>query len=230
MEQEAEREAVLRRIREERLVAIVRAASAGAALERALAWAEAGLGVIEVSFNTPEADAVLAELARRHPRLLVGAGTVLEAAQAEKAVAAGARFLLSPVFTPAVLETARAAGVLYVPGVMTPGELAAVLAAGLRLVKLFPAGALGPAGLKALREPFPGVDFLPTGGVAPEAAPAWFEAGALALGLGGALARAGDVRAAAQAVRSAAEAVQAAEAARAQAGPGAAASPGVRGE
>jgi 2-dehydro-3-deoxyphosphogluconate aldolase/(4S)-4-hydroxy-2-oxoglutarate aldolase len=124
-----------------------------------------GLPVAEVTFRTPAAQAALAELAT-DPRLLVGAGTVTTVAQVDQAVQAGARFVVSPGFSAAVVAHCQQLGVPVLPGVATATELMAALDAGVRLVKFFPAQTLGGvAALRALAAPFPGVGFVPTGGI-----------------------------------------------------------------
>jgi 2-dehydro-3-deoxyphosphogluconate aldolase/(4S)-4-hydroxy-2-oxoglutarate aldolase len=108
------------------------------------------------------------------PSLLVGAGTVLDAAQAERAVDAGARFVVSPGLDAGVVRRCRSLGVPVLPGVATPTEAMAAMAEGLEAVKLFPALPLGgPAMAAALRGPFPGLRLLPTGGIALADVPAY---------------------------------------------------------
>ncbi|GAA1189155.1 2-dehydro-3-deoxyphosphogluconate aldolase/(4S)-4-hydroxy-2-oxoglutarate aldolase [Kitasatospora gansuensis] len=129
------------------------------------ALAAGGATCAEVTFRTPDAEQVLKTMAA-HGGLAVGAGTVLTAEQAERAVAAGARFVVSPGFDEEVVAKCRELGVPVVPGIATATELMRALRAGLDTVKLFPAQAVG--GLRALRAlaaPFPGVRFMPTGGI-----------------------------------------------------------------
>ncbi len=138
------------------------------ALPLADALLEGGLPVVEITFRTPAAAAVMARLSAERPGLLVGAGTVLDRASVEAARAAGASFGLAPGFDAAVVAEARAAGLPFAPGVMTPSELGAALALGVRLLKFFPAGiAGGPAALEGIAAPFRhlGPRFIPTGGV-----------------------------------------------------------------
>ncbi|GAB2933986.1 2-dehydro-3-deoxy-phosphogluconate aldolase [Streptomyces heilongjiangensis] len=129
------------------------------------ALAAGGARCAEVTFRTPDAARVLTTMAA-HGGLVVGAGTVLTAAQAERAVRAGARFVVSPGLDEEVVGRCRALGVPVVPGVATATELMRALAAGLDTVKLFPAEPLGGiALLRALAAPFPGTRFVPTGGI-----------------------------------------------------------------
>ena len=124
---------------------------------------------------------------QRGGRLLVGAGTVLTGAQAESAIRAGADFLVSPHFDPALVRLAQENGLPFVPGVMSPTEVASALAMGLRILKLFPAGSLGPGYVKDLLGPFADAKLLCTGGIKPADAPSYVRAGAVGVGLGSAL-------------------------------------------
>ncbi|MFI5800022.1 bifunctional 4-hydroxy-2-oxoglutarate aldolase/2-dehydro-3-deoxy-phosphogluconate aldolase [Streptomyces sp. NPDC051677] len=124
-----------------------------------------GARCAEVTFRTPDAEQVLKAMAA-HGGLAVGAGTILTPEQAERAVAAGADFVVSPGFDADVVETCRELGVPVVPGVATATELMDALRAGLDTVKLFPAEPLGGLRtLRALAAPFPGMRFVPTGGI-----------------------------------------------------------------
>jgi len=123
------------------------------------------------------------------PGALVGAGTVMSAADARAALDAGARFLLSPVLVPEVVTAAHAAGAAAVPGAFTPTELDACTRMGADLVKLFPADRLTPADLRTLLAALPGARLLPTGGITTANAGEWLAAGAVAVGVGGALTR-----------------------------------------
>ncbi|WNM30801.1 bifunctional 4-hydroxy-2-oxoglutarate aldolase/2-dehydro-3-deoxy-phosphogluconate aldolase [Streptomyces sp. Li-HN-5-11] len=126
-----------------------------------------GARCAEVTFRTPGAEQVLGAMAA-HGGLTVGAGTVLTPQQAERAVEAGARFVVSPGFDAEVVETCRALGVVVVPGVATATELMRALRAGIGTVKLFPAEPLGGlTTLQALAAPFPRARFVPTGGIGP---------------------------------------------------------------
>ncbi|MBN9644012.1 bifunctional 4-hydroxy-2-oxoglutarate aldolase/2-dehydro-3-deoxy-phosphogluconate aldolase [Corynebacterium mendelii] len=126
-----------------------------------------GLPVAEVTFRTPGAHTVVSAIADRDD-LLVGAGTIVTAAQAEQAIKAGARFIISPGLSEPVVATCRAAGVPVIPGIATATELLHALDLGLDTVKFFPAKTSGgPAAIKALAAPFGTVSFMPTGGISP---------------------------------------------------------------
>lgn len=178
---------VVDRLARERLVAVLRVRRAELVEPSVAALAEGGLGAIELTFTTPGAAAELERTRARHPELLLGAGTIREAEQARAAAAAGADFLVMPHLDRRLLEACLETGLPAMPGVFTPSELAAAIDAGAELLKLFPAGSGGPAHLRALLGPFPGLRVVPTGGIALADLPAWFEAGALAVGVGGEL-------------------------------------------
>ena len=138
--------------------------------EQAVPLAEAllagGLACIEITFRSDAAAAAIETVRAHVPGVLVGAGTVLTTAQADAAIAAGASFLVAPGFNPAVVDHVLAQGVPMLPGVATPSEIEQALMRDLRLVKVFPAGALGgPAYLRALAGPYPMMRYVPTGGV-----------------------------------------------------------------
>jgi 2-dehydro-3-deoxyphosphogluconate aldolase/(4S)-4-hydroxy-2-oxoglutarate aldolase len=174
-------------LRRARVVPVVRTSTAALAAT-ACAWLrEAGMEVLEITLTTPDAVALIRELANE-PGLLVGAGTVPDERAAEACLAVGAKFLVTPWLDPAVVSAARAAGACAMPGALTPTEIRAAIAAGADVVKIFPAGSVGgPGHVKALRAVFPNVAFCPTGGVDAGNAPAYLAAGAAFVGIGGKL-------------------------------------------
>jgi 2-dehydro-3-deoxyphosphogluconate aldolase/(4S)-4-hydroxy-2-oxoglutarate aldolase len=172
-----------------RLMAIVRAPDAAGAVRAALALCEAGVRLVEVSLTTPRAVDAIAQLrAQAPPEVAVGAGTVLTARDVEDVVAAGAGFVVTPALAESV-EAAVAAGLPVAAGAFTPSEAVAAVQRGADVVKLFPASALGPGYLRALRDPLPDVPFMAVGGVDAEAARAFLAAGAVAVGVGSPLLR-----------------------------------------
>jgi 2-dehydro-3-deoxyphosphogluconate aldolase/(4S)-4-hydroxy-2-oxoglutarate aldolase len=176
------------RLREQRLIAVIRAPDPAIALEAARAVVRGGITMIEITTTVPDPARVIAELAR-NPAIVVGAGTVLTAAQASAAIVAGARFIVSPNLSAEVGEVALESGVMYCPGAFTTGEILAARAAGAHVVKVYPVGLVGgPAYIKVIREPLPRVPLLAAGGTTLDNAAAFLEAGCVALGLGGALA------------------------------------------
>jgi 2-dehydro-3-deoxyphosphogluconate aldolase/(4S)-4-hydroxy-2-oxoglutarate aldolase len=183
-------ESALDAIGSARVVAVVRAQSPREAIEVARAVGRAGIGGIEIALTTPDAGAVIREVRGLLPEALVGAGTVRTTSDLRLAVKAGAVFVASPGTRMDVVEGARRAGVLAIPGVLTPTEVERV-AEMVPILKLFPAGSGGPSMLRALRGPFPDVRFMPTGGVTAENVREWFAAGAFAVGVGSDLSSAG---------------------------------------
>ena len=149
---------------------------------------ESGVRSVEVTLNTPGAlDAVRRAGTRFGPEVTVGAGTVRTVAELDEAVAAGARFLVSPHTDLALAARAAEAGVAYLPGALTPTEIVAAWAAGAAAVKLFPARLGGPRYLRDIREPLNDIPIVPTGGVSPDNVAEWFASGAVAVGVGGSL-------------------------------------------
>lgn len=136
------------------------------AVPLARALLEGGLSVIEVTFRTEAAVAAIEAIARDLPQVMIGAGTLLRAADVAAAVKAGAKFLVSPGTTPQLAGAALATDLPYLPGVATPSEIMTARALGVCVMKLFPAEAMGGvAMLRALAPVFPGVEFCPTGGI-----------------------------------------------------------------
>ena len=179
--------ALIQRLRTARVVPVVRTSSAAHAAT-AVAWLrDAGIRIFEITMTIPGGVALIAELAR-DPDLLIGAGTVPDAATAKACLDAGARFLVAPWVDPALADPCRTAGAALMLGAMTPTEVRAALAAGADVVKVFPASSAGgPGHIKALASVFPGVAFCPTGGVEPGNVAAYLSAGAAFVGMGGAL-------------------------------------------
>jgi len=178
--------AVAERICARRVLGILRCAEP---LRVGTAVIEGGVDVVEVPLGVPGALDAISSLVDAFPSALIGAGTVMTAADAERALDAGARFLLSPVLRPEVIEAAHAAGAAAVPGAFTPTEIDACMRAGADLVKLFPADRLTPADLRVLLAALPDARLIPTGGITAANAAEWLAAGAVAVGVGGALTR-----------------------------------------
>jgi 2-dehydro-3-deoxyphosphogluconate aldolase/(4S)-4-hydroxy-2-oxoglutarate aldolase len=174
-----ERIDLLERLRADRALTVVRADRIPDAVELCQALAAGGLGLVELTFTTPE---VLSHVGKAAAAgLPIGVGTVLTADQARGALDAGARFLVTPGLRPAVAEVATAAGVPVFLGAFTPSEVADAVDMGAAAVKIFPAGRLGPKYLSDLHGPYPGVDLLPSGGVSADNAADYLAAGALAV-------------------------------------------------
>lgn len=152
------------------------------------AIAEGGVRALEITMSVPGAVDLIREIAPTLPPAFVfGAGTVLDADTVARVVDAGARFIVSPVFRPAVIEACHAYKVAALPGCFTPTEILEAWEAGADIVKVFPATALGPSYLRDVRAPLPQVKLMPTGGVTVENAGDWIRAGAVAVGVGASL-------------------------------------------
>jgi 2-dehydro-3-deoxyphosphogluconate aldolase / (4S)-4-hydroxy-2-oxoglutarate aldolase len=155
-----------------------------------------GVGAFELTLNDPEGAAIEAIAAvARHAAggpLVVGAGTVLTTEAAERAVEAGARFLVMPHTDPVLIAWAAKRGIPVFPGALSPTEVLAAWRAGAAAVKLFPASVAGPNAVRELRGPFPDIPLIPTGGVTAESAAAFVRAGAIAVGIGSWLTGGGD--------------------------------------
>src|SRR5512132_2427346 len=144
-----------------------------------------GIDAIEITADTPGAlEAVATARAAGAP---VGAGAIRTVEEARTFAGAGAAFLVSPGLDPQIVREGLERGVPTIPGVLSPTEIMAAVAAGADVVKLFPAGLGGPGYLAALRGPFPDVRFVPTGGIRVSDVPTWLEAGAVCVGLGSSL-------------------------------------------
>ena len=173
--------AVVKRIKTERAVAIIRADSIDRALGAADAVIAGGFRIIEITFSFTEATGAIAKLAERSD-LLIGAGTILNRDQVHEAVEAGARFLVSPCVLPEVIDTAHELNVAIIPGAFTPTEIYTAYSLGADIVKIFPAVKFGPEYLRALRGPLPQIPIMPTSGVDASNVAEWFRAGAVAVG------------------------------------------------
>jgi len=136
------------------------------AVPTAQALLSGGIDVMEITFRTPAAREAIQSVSANVPEMTVGAGTVLNIAQCEAALAAGARFIVSPGLDEELTEFCTKRSVPVIPGCVTPSEIMKALSLGLRVVKFFPANVYGGlSAMKALSGPFTGLRFIPTGGV-----------------------------------------------------------------
>jgi len=183
------KETSLSLIREVGLVPIVRAASAEDAFKAAEAIIEGGIGIAEITMTVPNAIRVMERVAERYgDKVLLGAGTILDPETCRAALLAGAQFIVTPSLDVRVIEVAKRYSKPIMPGALTPTEVVTAWQAGADLVKIFPCGPVGgPQYIKALRGPFPHIDFVPTGGVNLETTPEFIKAGAAAVAVGGEL-------------------------------------------
>ncbi|RYG29184.1 bifunctional 4-hydroxy-2-oxoglutarate aldolase/2-dehydro-3-deoxy-phosphogluconate aldolase [bacterium] len=179
---------VLEWLRRSKIVPVVRASSPEDALQMVDALVEGGINVLEITMTIPSGIEVIRDLSTR-PNLLVGAGTVLDAATAESCIEAGAKFVVSPALDVATVRFCNQASVLVAPGALTPTEILAAHKAGGDVIKVFPCDALGGAQyLRSLRAPLPHIPLMPTGGVTLATIRDFLSTGAIAVGIGSALA------------------------------------------
>ena len=181
----------------QQIMVILRGQAPDRAVELAEAVWSAEAGIVEIPVQDETGFAALsavAEAGRRGGRL-VGAGTVLTVGQVGRARAAGAAFTVAPGFSAEVVAASHEAGMPHLPGVGTATELQRALSAGCTWVKAFPASALGLAWFREMHGPFPGVNFVATGGITAETAADFLAAGARALGIGSAATRPGGLAA-----------------------------------
>ena len=157
---------IVNQIRRLRVVPIITIEDAKEAIGLADALAEGGLSCLEVTFRTPAAAEALRRIARERPNLLLGAGTVLTKEQAALAKDAGAKFVLSPGLNRKIVGWCQEHDLPIFPGVCTPSDIEMAVEQGLSVVKFFPAEQIGGLPyLKAVAAPFPGLTFMPTGGI-----------------------------------------------------------------
>ncbi len=162
--------------------AILRTNDADAAISAMEAAVQGGFSICEFTLTIPDVHDIIREFSRRHPQVIVGAGTVLDVEEAHQAVEAGARFLVSPVVDEAVIKAATELGVAAMPGTHTATEMLTAHRAGAPLQKLFPAPGIGPDYVKACLGPMPFLKLVPTHGVNKDNVRAWLDAGAYAIG------------------------------------------------
>ena len=178
---------ILQRIRAEKVIALIRADSSASLLDCARALSAGGLNCIELTMTTPNAIECCAQVAKELPDVLLGLGTVLDAATARQGIAAGAKFIVTPAVRPAVIAVCKELNVPILSGALTPTEAYTAHELGADVIKIFPAEFFGPAYIKSLKGPFPQLEFMPTGGVTPETVGDFLKAGAFATAAGSAL-------------------------------------------
>ena len=179
------RTTTLQTLLDARIVSVIRASSTEQALRATQAITAGGISCIEIAMTTPNALKVIEDIAAKSDNVLVGAGTVLDAATARQAILAGVKFLVTPTVELDVIETARRYGVVVIPGAMTPTEILTAWEAGADMVKVFPASVLGPSYLKAVHGPLPQIPLVPTGGITADNAGKFIHAGAAMVCAGG---------------------------------------------
>src|SRR5258708_22058058 len=175
----------LRQVIDSGIVAVVRAPESRGLVEVVAALAEGGVTVVEITFSVPHALEVLRDVRKTlGDRVLVGAGTILDAETGRAALLAGAEYLVSPTLNLDLIRLCQRYDKLVMPGCFTPTEVLTAWEAGADIVKVFPADVVGPAFFKAVRAPLPQIKLMPTGGVDLTTAAGFLQAGACCLGGG----------------------------------------------
>ena len=172
-----------------KVIAILRGMAPEVCVKLAAAYQEGGIRLVEVTFNQvgrlEDTVTAIRVIRSAHPGMHVGAGTVLTAEQLDLAIGAGAEFIVTPNTNPELIRKANAAGLVTMPGAMTPTEAVTAWEAGSDYVKVFPAGSLGPGYVKALVAPLSHIPFLAVGGVSSGNVGDFVRAGCVGAGVGG---------------------------------------------
>ncbi len=176
---------ILERVKSTGVLAVIRGPSPELTIKMVEALVTGGVTGIEITYSTPNAEDVVAALAKKFgDEILLGMGTLTKPSQAESAKAAGAAFLVSPVCEPELVRSMVASGLAVMAGALTPTEVFQAYTLGADVVKVFPGSLTGPSYIKALKGPFPNIPMMPTGGVNSNNVKDWFAAGAVAVGAG----------------------------------------------
>lgn len=212
------KEQVLSRMREECLIAVIRAKNTEQGEKIVEAVIAGGIHFIEITMTMDEGNPVefisaMAAKYRKDDRIVIGAGTVLDPETARAVILAGANYVVSPGLNLDTIKLCNRYRVPMLPGVMTPTEAITALEAGCDVIKLFPGNILGPAAISSFKGPLPQGEFMPSGGVDVDNVDKWIKAGAYAVGTGSSLtkgAKTGDFAAVTAKAKEFAEAVKAA--------------------
>lgn len=182
------RESLTEKIIESRAVAVIRMTDSNRLIHVVEALREGGLTAVEVTMTVPNALRLIEDVARElGDAVVLGVGSILDAATAQRAIDAGARYVVSPIFKQEILDVAHRNGCPAMPGAFTPTEVLRAQESGADIVKIFPADVVGMAFFKSVLAPMPHLRMMPTGGVSLDNAGDWIRAGAVAVGVGGAL-------------------------------------------
>ena len=186
------KQALLQRLIDTGVIAIIRTDSAEKASGIARAAIEGGVVGVEVTLTTPGAVGLMQRLQEDFAdRAVIGAGTVLNARDAKEVLDVGAKFIVSPAFDAQVLQLTLRAGAISIPGAFTPAEILNVSRAGADLIKVFPSTSVGPTYFRDLLRPLPNLKLIATGGVTMNDVEEWIRAGSVLVGVGGDLVRDG---------------------------------------
>ncbi|KLV26583.1 bifunctional 2-keto-4-hydroxyglutarate aldolase/2-keto-3-deoxy-6-phosphogluconate aldolase [Niallia circulans] len=180
---------VLAKMKEEKIVAVIRAQNIEQGLHVSEAIRQGGIKFLELTMTIPGALDVIKKLADKYAGedVIVGAGTVLDPETARLAILAGAKFIVGPNLSPEVITMCHRYRVAVMPGVMSPTEALTAIELGADVIKVFPGGAFGPSIVKDFKGPLPQGNFMPSGGVTVENAAEWIKNGAYAIGTGSSL-------------------------------------------
>lgn len=177
----------LEQIKKSKIISIIRGTSLNDTLSVVQALYDGGIEVVEITLNTLNALALIETVNKNfRDKMLVGAGTVLNSQEAKAAIAAGAKFIISPNLNPDTITTTKELGVISIPGAFTPTEIVNAYALGADIIKVFPA-TNGIDFIKNIRGPLPQIPLMPTGGVTLKNIQEFKQAGAVAFGIGSAL-------------------------------------------
>lgn len=210
------KEAVLQRMKEDCLIAVIRAKNKEQGEKLVGSIIKGGINFIEITMTMDEGNPVefiafLAQKYKDNPKIVIGAGTVLDPETARLVILAGANYVVSPAFNPETIKLCNRYRVPVLPGVMSPTEAIMALEAGCDVIKLFPGNILGPAAISTYKGPLPQGEFMPSGGVDVDNVDKWLKAGAYAVGTGSSLtkgAKTGDFEAVEAKAREFVEAVK----------------------
>ncbi|HVQ63596.1 MAG TPA: bifunctional 2-keto-4-hydroxyglutarate aldolase/2-keto-3-deoxy-6-phosphogluconate aldolase [Terriglobia bacterium] len=187
--------AVLNKIIDSGLVAIIRADVADDAARIAEACAKGGVAALEVTFTVPGAASVIETLSKEYKsEMVIGAGTVLDPETARIAILSGSQFVVSPALNPETARLCNRYQIPHMPGTGTVKEVIDAMEAGAEIIKIFPSEGLGPGFVKAVRSPLPQAQLMPTGGVSLDNVADWIKAGCIAVGVSGHLTGYGNAR------------------------------------
>lgn len=180
---------IIKRIMEDKLVAVIRAESKEQGLKIVDAVQKGGIKLIEVTMTVPGAVDIITTLSQEYKGkdVMIGAGTVLDSETARLCILAGAQFVVSPSFNKDTVTLCNRYRIPYLPGAMTVNEIIECLEHGADIIKLFPGNLYKPETIKDFKAPLPQANFMPTGGVSVENIAQWIKAGAVAIGVGGSL-------------------------------------------
>lgn len=179
---------VLKKIKEDKIVAVIRAESVNEAYDIVSACINGGINIIELTFTVDYAHEIIKALKEKYQEnVLIGAGTVLDSETARLAILNKADFIVSPSFNLECAKLCNRYQVPYMPGCFSIREIVEAMEAGCDIIKIFPASALGPSYIKAIKGPLPNVNLMPTGGVSVANAKDWLDKGCVCIGVGGEL-------------------------------------------